>query len=155
MYTSHTMLRIPFMISIAACSLMRYYRVKPSPVVKDLIVDAMDDMLENCRLPNGQFYYKELPSLQFVAIDVAVVLEALAYGYELTGDTKYLEGGLAFYRLITGPLGLRPPRGSLQIIDGAVTVNPNETRYFALCFVSLTTYTRALETAGMMNMIEG
>ena len=52
------------MIAVACVSLMMYYRIRPTELIKDLIVIAMDDVLENCYSYDGVLYYKELPSLQ-------------------------------------------------------------------------------------------
>ena len=95
-YTDHTVIRVPFMIAVAVGSLMRYYRIFPEDKVKALILDAVNDLYDNCRLPNGTFYYKELPSLQRPSYNCLVV-EALAYAYELTGDDKFIEAGLKTY----------------------------------------------------------
>ncbi|MCL2571772.1 MAG: glycoside hydrolase family 127 protein [Defluviitaleaceae bacterium] len=92
-YTDHTLVRVPFMIGVAVASLMRYYRVKPEPKIKNMIVSAMDDLCENAILENGMFYYKELPSLNRPGAN-PIVLEALACAYELTGDEKYLRAGI-------------------------------------------------------------
>ena len=149
-YTSHSLVRVPFMISVAAASLMRYYRIKQDPVIKDLIVSAMDDLLENAKLPDGQFYYKELPSLRHVSIN-SIILEALAYAWELTGDKKYLEGGLTlFHTIISSPDGMG---GGRMIIEDSVAFIRGGTKIFSQSHVTLTVYTRALELAGMADRI--
>ena len=60
-YTDHAVIRVPFMISIAVGSLMRYYNIKPDDKIKSMILRAVEDMVDNCLLKNGLFYYKELP----------------------------------------------------------------------------------------------
>ncbi len=92
-YTDHTAIRVPFMIAIAVGSLMRYYKVNPLPKIRQMMIDAVDDMVAHCILDNGLFYYKELPSLRRLGNNT-LPLEALTYAYELTGDTKYLEAGI-------------------------------------------------------------
>lgn len=92
-YTDHSVIRVPFMIAIAVGSLMRYYKIKPEEKIKNMVIDAVDDMVEHCILENGLFYYKELPSLRRLGNNT-LVLEALVYAYELTGDKKYLEAGI-------------------------------------------------------------
>lgn len=92
-YTDHTAIRVPFMISIAVVSLMRYLEIKPSAEIKNMIIDAVDDMIENCILDCGLFYYKELPSLKRNGNNTTV-LEALSCAYRLTGKKKYLEAGM-------------------------------------------------------------
>ncbi|MBQ7063711.1 MAG: hypothetical protein IJM90_02295 [Firmicutes bacterium] len=97
-YTDHTMVRVPFMISVACVSLMMYYRIRPSELIKDLIITAMDDVLENCYSYDGVLYYKELPSLQRTGMN-PIAMQALTYCYELTGDKTYLEKALVMFRL--------------------------------------------------------
>jgi hypothetical protein len=149
-YTSHSAIRVPFMISVAVNSLMRYYRVRPQEIIKEMIVVAMDDLLENARLPDGQFYYKELPSLRHVSVNT-IGLEALSYAYELTGDKKYLEGGLPVFRTVIGGSG--GGRSKKQIIEDAVVVVGNGTKSFAQSYIPIAVFTRALETAGMLDRI--
>ena len=57
-----------------------------------MLIRAIDDIVENCTLDNGLFYYKELPSLSRNGNNT-LLLESLAIAYELTGDKKYLEYG--------------------------------------------------------------
>ena len=95
-YTDHTTIRVPFMISIAVASLMRYYRVRPNENIKTMITEAMDDLIENALLESGVFYYKELPSLAHPNGN-PIILEALACAYELTSDEKYLKAGLTLF----------------------------------------------------------
>jgi hypothetical protein len=156
-YTSHTAIRVPFMISVAAGSLMRYYRVRPSDTVKDLIISAMDDLLDNARLPDGLFFYKELPSLRHVSVNT-IILEALSYAYELSGDKKYLEGGLPLFRVVSGPRGggpgsNRPFSIKKQIIEDAVVNMGEGTKLFAQSHIPLAVYSRALETAGLLGEV--
>lgn len=92
-YTDHSVIRVPFMIAIAVGSLMRYYEVRPQEKIKTMVLDAVNDMVENSILEDGLFYYKELPSLRRLGNNT-LVLEALVYAYELTGDKKYLQAGL-------------------------------------------------------------
>ena len=88
-YTSHTQLRVPFMISIAVNALARYNAVKNDDRVKKLIVDEMRDLLENCVMPDGRFFYKELPSLNRRA-GSSREMEALCHAYLNSGDTVFL-----------------------------------------------------------------
>ena len=91
-YTDHTLVRIPFMIAVGVSSLMCLYRAQPSDRLKNLIINTVDDMIENCMI-NGLFYYKELPSLRYT-MSVPCMLEALSAAYALSGDKKYIEAGL-------------------------------------------------------------
>ena len=136
-YTDHTVVRVPFMISVAAASLMRYYRVKPDESIKAMIVDAMDDLIENCLLENGQFYYKELPSLQKPGGN-PIALEALACAYELTGDEKYLRAGLQTFKLNMKRSGSAPGRKE-KIKDGLLLAG-NGPKGFAQSFYPLASY---------------
>ena len=97
-YTDHTMVRVPFMISIACVSLMMYYRIRPADYIKDLIVTAIGDVLENCYSYDGVLYYKELPSLQRTGQN-PIIMQALTHCYELTGDKSYLEKALVMFKL--------------------------------------------------------
>jgi hypothetical protein len=153
-YTSHSAIRVPFMISVAVGSLMRYYRVRPQEIIKEMIVSAMDDLLENARFPDGQFYYKELPSLKHVSVN-SIVLEALAYAYELTGDKQYLEGGMVLFRTMLGISGGGGSNMSSrkQIVEDAVIVMGGGTKSFAQSHVTFATFAKALETAGMLDRI--
>jgi hypothetical protein len=155
-YTSHSAIRVPFMISVAVNSLMRYYRVRPQGIIKEMIIAAMDDLLENARLPDGQFYYKELPSLRHVSVNT-IGLEALSYAYELTGDKKYLEGGLPVFRAVIGisggGSGNKPMSSKKQVVEDAVIAMGNGTKSFAQSHIPIAVFTRAIETAGMLDRI--
>ena len=108
-YTDHTVIRVPFMISIAVASLMRYYEIEPREDIKKMIIDAVDDMTENCILENGLFYYKELPSLRRDATNTTI-LEALAAAFKITGDKKYIEYGKTLFRTFVN----MPPAGNFS-----------------------------------------
>ena len=88
-YTSHSMPRVPFMISLTVASLGRYLLVADDARVKNLIVEVMDDLIAHCLGPDGIFYYKELPSLQRTA-PTPHALEALTYAFRISGDRRYL-----------------------------------------------------------------
>ena len=62
-YTAHTLVRVPFMISIAINALHRYYTATGDDRIPSLIVEEMGDLLDHCVMPDGRFFYKELPSL--------------------------------------------------------------------------------------------
>ena len=91
-YTDNTVIRVGFMISVAVGSLMRYYRVFPGEELKKMILSAVDDLVDNCLMENGLFYYKELPSLSRNGSNT-LLLEAMEIGWELTGEKRYLEYG--------------------------------------------------------------
>lgn len=141
-YTDNIVLRVPFMISIAVGSLMRYYREFPRDDIRVMIIDAVDDMIENCLLETGLFYYKEMPSLSRIAIN-PLPLEALTIAYELTKDTKYLEAGKYTYKLVTESLASGNGGGKKAIGD-AVVVGSCGTKKFAQAFIPVATYYTAL-----------
>ncbi|MGI6355361.1 MAG: beta-L-arabinofuranosidase domain-containing protein [Lentisphaeria bacterium] len=92
-YTNHTLIRVPFMIAVAASSLMRYYWLTSDAAVGELVVKAMDDLLAHTLGQDGRFFYKELPSLQQRGAGL-YVLESLAYAWDLTRDAKYIRAGM-------------------------------------------------------------
>ena len=147
-YTDHTAIRVPFMISIAVGSLMRYYRVKPQDRIKNMIIDAVKDMVDHCYQDHGLFYYKELPSLRRLGNNT-LVLEALVNAYELTGDKNFLNYGLAtFYEAIKYDRG-RP--GFLkQVKKDAIIIQGPGPKGFAQSFYPLVTYYVAATKTGIL-----
>lgn len=147
-YTDHTAIRVPFMIGIAVGSLMRYYRIKPLESIKKLIVDAVEDMVENCMV-NGVFYYKELPSLRRMTNN-SIVLEALANAYELTGDKKFLEKGKkTFFNILKNKSN--GSGGVKKIVEDAVITSGNGPKGFAQNFYPITIYYVAAIKAGVID----
>jgi uncharacterized protein YyaL (SSP411 family) len=140
-YTDNTAVRVVFMISIAVGSLMRYYRVFPDPKIKDMIIRAVDDMIENCYVEDwGLFYYKELPSLARLGNNT-LVLEALTAAYDLTGDESYLSYGMGtFTKAIEDTPGYD---GKKQKIENAVIVGSASSKNFAQSFAPLAGFYRA------------
>jgi len=96
-YTSHTQVRVPFMISIAVNALYRYYEATGDDRIPDLIVSEMRDVLDHCVLDDGRFFYKELPSLHRRS-DFTLQMEALSYAYRLSGDTDFRDHILAMMK---------------------------------------------------------
>jgi uncharacterized protein YyaL (SSP411 family) len=152
-YTNDTAIRVPFMISVAVGSLTRYYRVRPSERVKTMIVDAMTDLIETAILPSGLFFYKELPSLRHTSTN-SIVLEALAYAYELTGDVKFLKAGIPLFRVIlqsTKNDSWNRPFSSVKKIVGAELVcGGASSKAFAQSHLTTAVYAKALEKSGLM-----
>ena len=146
-YTDNTVIRVGFMIAVAAGSLMRYYRVFPRDDIKELLLRAVDDLIENGMLGNGVFYYKELPSLNRVNTNT-LLLEALTIGYELSGDKKYLEYGLTTFRM-----SLRSeapsPVGSKKAQEDAVIYYSASPKGFAQSFLPLAMYYKAIVKEGL------
>ena len=151
-YTDNTLIRVGFMISVAAGSVMRYYRVFPREDIKQMLIRAIDDIVENCTLDNGLFYYKELPSLSRNGNNT-LLLESLAIAYELTGDKKYLEYGFKTFETNINNTG-RAGVGSKKVIDDAVVVSGDSTKGFAQSFIPLVTYYKALGDTGLINNVK-
>ncbi len=146
-YTDHVAVRVPFMISIAVVSLMKYYEIMPNIEIKNMIVEAVDDMIENCILDCGLFYYKELPSLKRAGNNTTV-LEALACAYNLTGRRKYLEAGIkTFVEYIKEKNGSYA--GEKYEKDGAVIVSGASTKGIAQSFIPVVSFYSAIVKEGM------
>jgi hypothetical protein len=147
-YTDNTEIRVVFMIAVAVGSLMRYYRVRPQEKVKRMILHAVDDLVENARLDNGLFYYKELPSLKRFGNN-PIILEALAIAYELTGNKQYLEAGVPTlrYNVAAGAGG----RGNKSIVEDTVMTNAPGSKNFAQLMVPVTSYYVACMREGVLN----
>lgn len=162
-YTDNTLIRVGFMISVAVGSLMRYYRVLPagSPSgiretqeiqekeeIRKMILDAVNDLVENCLLDNGLFYYKELPSLNRLGGNT-LLLEALTIAYELSGDSRYLTyGKRTFWSSIHTPSP--SAAGAKSIVGDAVIHKTAGTKNFAQSFIPLSVYYKALSENGML-----
>ncbi len=141
-YTDNTLIRVGFMISVAIGSLMRYYRVFPKPEIKGMILRAVDDLIENCYVPEwGIFYYKELPSLNRLGNNT-LLLEALTAAYDLSGDNKYLTYGTETFRnAMEDAPGYH---SSKQKIENAVLVGNMSSKNFAQSMIPLSGYYRAV-----------
>lgn len=146
-YTDNTAVRVGFMISVAVGSVMRYYRVFPREDIKEMLVDAIDDLVDNCLLDVGVFYYKELPSLSRLGNN-NLLLESLAIGYELTGDVKYLKAGLRTFRNALKDTS-KTSVGSKSVREDAVIVEGNGTKNFAQGLIPIMTYYKAVSDAGL------
>ena len=148
-YTDHTLIRVPFMIAVAVGSLMRFYRIRPQEKIKNMILDAVNDMIENCILENGLFYYKELPSLRRMGNNT-LVLEALANAYELTADVNFIKKGIpTFYKeAMSGGTNFG---GSKQIIRDAVILKGPGPKGFAQSFYPIVSFYRAASKAGIIS----
>lgn len=145
-YTDNTLIRVGFMISVAVGSLMRYYRVFPDDDLKGMILRAIDDLVENCQMENGLFYYKELPSLARLGNNT-LLLEAMVIGYELTGEKKYLEAGRRTFEKTMEES--RSGGGTRVQIDDAVIWPGESTKGFGQSFLPLAMFDKACEEAGM------
>ena len=121
---------------------MRYYREFPDEQVKNMILQAVDDMIENCMTEYGYFYYKELPSLSKVG-NSPLILEALAIAYELTGEVKYIEAGKKTF-VSAVQSSLAQPGSAKQMVEDAVIVGNAGTKRFAQIFIPMAVYYKAL-----------
>lgn len=147
-YTDNTAIRVGFMISVAVGSLMRYYRAFPSENLKRMILSAVDDLVDNCLMDNGLFYYKELPSLNRNGNNT-LLLEAMTIGYELTGEKRYLEyGKRTFWHSIHS--SVPSALGNKKIEEDAVLVGNTGTKGFAQCFIPLSVYYTAMTKEGLL-----
>ena len=146
-YTDNTLIRVPFMISVAIGSLMRYYRVFPREDIKALILRQVDDLIENCYVKEWDlFYYKELPGLSRPGNNT-ILLEALSIAYELTKDSSYLEYGLETFR---NAMHDKPGYASAKKkIEDAVLVGTMSSKNFAQSMTPLASYWHALAESGM------
>ena len=146
-YTSHTMARVPFMISLAASSLMRYIQVVPDEEVAQLIVDSMRDIIENCTSKDGRFYYKEVPSLSRPG-GYLHTLEALTFAYRLSGDTYFLEKGLPSYNHVIGSgMGLHYGFGLFRSEDAVIHPLGLGPKMFACSFLPVASFAKAITDA--------
>lgn len=140
-YTDNTAIRVTFMISIAVGSLMRYYRVFKSQELKDMIIRAVDDLIEHAYTETGLFFYKELPSLERPGTNT-LILEALTIAYELTGNEKYLAWGQKTFQWAVKSSG--KSGGGKRVEKDAVICGKNGTKVFAQSFIPMAVYYRAV-----------
>jgi hypothetical protein len=151
-YTDHTVVRVPFMISIACGSLMRYYRINPDEKIKTMIIDAVDDLIDNALLENGMFYYKELPSLRKPGAN-PIILEALACAYELTGNEKYLRLGIPTF---AKNLSIqRNTGGKKEKIQDGVFMAGAGPKCFAQCFYPMVFFYFHISNTNILKELEG
>jgi len=160
-YTSHTQVRVPFMITIALNSLMRYYWITKDERVRNLILKQTDDLIENARMRGGIVYYKELPSLQGRSA-TPHLLETLAYAYRLSGDQRYLKIGFHQLQYMLdrglvslargGLLGRKEIRGDSIVKGYGAAEGPGFA--FASSFIPLVTFYCVASETGLMNTID-
>lgn len=146
-YTDNTVIRVGFMISVAIGSLMRYYRHFPSVEVKEMILRAVDDMIENCYVESwGTFYYKELPSLNRIGTNT-LLLESLTAAYDLSGDSKYLQYGISTFKKAVFDV---PSYSSVKKhAEDTVLVGNASSKNFAQSMIPIAGFYRALCEAGI------
>lgn len=148
-YTDHTLVRVPFMITVAVNGLMCYYRVRPQPRVERMVVQAMDDLIEHCLMPDGRFYYKELPSLQKRGAGTQV-LQGLAYAYSLTADDRYLRAGMDSFELSLEEESPGWTGGKYVDGDAVIEARGPGPKAFASAFPPIARFYRCAVEAGLL-----
>jgi hypothetical protein len=152
-YTSHSMPRVTFMISLTANSFARYLLIEDDERVKKMIVETVDDLLAHCLGPDGISYYKELPSLRRTA-PTFHLLEALTHAYRITGETRYLEIATRHFALgIEQPVGARA-RAKYVDDSGAVISGEGGGRSFADRYTSILLYAGVAAAHGLLDWYE-
>ena len=148
-YTDNTLIRVGFMISVAVGSIIRYYRVFPDAEIKKLLLSAIDDLVDNCLMDNGLFYYKELPSLDRLGNNT-LLLEAMAVGYELTKDAKYLRYGLPTFKRALGEAQSGGGVSDKRSVEDAVILNGGSPKNFGQSFIPLSVFYKAAADNGLL-----
>ena len=152
-YTSHTLVRVPFMISIAVNALYRYYVATKDDRIPGLIVEEMGDLLDHCIKPDGRFFYKELPSLHRRA-GSPIEMEALCHAYEFSGEDRFVKQVLRMMETMTSRGG-RGGRGGKRIVKDmvgdTVLFEGASPRSFSSPYVPLMVAYKTLSDAGMLD----
>jgi hypothetical protein len=152
-YTSNTMPRVIFMISLTVNSLARYLVLEDDERVKKLIVAAADDLLAHCLGPGGIFYYKELPSLRR-PLSSPHVLETLTHAYRLTGNRRYLQVAARQFFALVESTRIPPAVGKKWVTQGAVVEGEGEGRPFADKYTSVILFAGAATPEGLLDWFE-
>jgi hypothetical protein len=155
-YTSHTMPRVTFMISLTVNSFARYLLIEDDPDlvarVERLIVENVDDLLTHCLGPDGIAYYKELPSLRRSAATFHL-LEALTHAYRITGSEEYLKVATRHFAAMDFDIDVQ--RCPKYLDDsGAVIANEGRGRFFADRYTSLVLYAGIAMPLGLLDWYE-
>ncbi len=152
-YTSHTMPRVPFMISITVNSLARYRLLDDDPRIGSLIVDVVDDLLAHTLGPDGITFYKELPSLARTA-PTPHFLEALTHAYLVSGQENYLKiAARQFAAQMARPVESQRT-GKFVDTGGAVIDGKGGGRQFADTYSSLLLFAAAATPLGILDWYE-
>ena len=152
-YTSHSMPRVTFMISLTANSFARYLLVEDDPRVRRLIVETMDDLIEHHLGPDGIGKYKELPSLQFSNPTMHFV-EALAMAYRITGEERYLRVATRQFAAFDESLRSNLVAPKRADSSGAVIYGAGGGRAFDDKYTSLILYAAAAAPQGLLDWYE-
>ncbi|MBT5832664.1 MAG: hypothetical protein HOH77_20940 [Candidatus Latescibacteria bacterium] len=155
-YTSHTQVRVPFMIAIAVNALYRYYEATGDDRIPHLIVEEMGDVLDHCVLADGRFFYKELSSLHRRS-DFTLQMEALAYAYRLSGETRFRDHILMMMKAMV-KRGFGGSRGGKRIVkdlvgDTVLFDGPGP-KGFAFFYISFMVAYKTLADEGLLGDLE-
>jgi hypothetical protein len=155
-YTSHSMPRVPFMISLTVNSFARYLLIEEDEDlierVEKLIVATVDDMLAHCIGPDGIVYYKELPSLRRTA-PTYHLLEALTHTYRITGEDHYLKMAARQFAAMGEDVGVRR-RAKYADSSGAVIDGEGGGRIFADKYASILLFAGTATPLGLLDWYE-
>jgi hypothetical protein len=152
-YTSHSMPRVVFMISLTANSFARYLLIEDDERVKRLIVKTVQDMLAHCLGPDGLPFYKELPSLRHSA-PTPHFLEALTHAYRITGDAEYLKIATRSFAALSGQSTVATHTAKFVDDSGAVISGVGGGRIFASTYPSVRLYAGAAAPEGLLDWYE-
>ncbi len=152
-YTSHSMPRVVFMISLTVNSFARYLLIEDDPRVKELIVKTVDDMLAHCLGPDGIPYYKELPSLRRPA-PTSHFLEALTHAYRITGDDAYLQAACRCFAAVEAQATGASRTAKFVDDSGAVISGNGGGRIFSSTYPSTLLFAGAATPLGLLDWYE-
>jgi hypothetical protein len=116
-----------------------------------MLVTAMRDLVDNCLMADGRFYYKELPSLRHRSAG-ALVLEALAHAHEVSADVSFLTAGMpTFERVVNSSSTTGGAVGRKHVEGDAVLWSLGRgSKSFAANFLPVLAFYRAARRVGML-----
>lgn len=152
-YTSHSMPRVVFMISLTVDSFARYLLIADDQRVKDLIVRTADDLVEHSLGPDGVPYYKELPSLRRSA-PTPHFLAAMTHAYRLTGNDSYMKLAARCFAAMDHSGGGAESGPKFLDESGAVIAGSGGGRIFSSVFPSVLLFASEAVPAGFLDWFE-
>lgn len=154
-YTSHTTVRVPFMVAIAVNALWRYADLTGRDDIRDLVTEEVGDMVEHCLMPDGRFFYKQLPSLNR-RLGSPREMEALAHAYEHSGQRRFLEVlfGMMAEWIARSNLSAAGSQPKVVDEDALLYTGPGP-KGFAMGYPCLMAAYRVLSEAGVLGALEG